>query len=357
LAIWDSVASGLLAGGSETLQSGIGDVFIGGKPQNRSRRTYDHAINGPLGVLADTLFEILGDRAPSAGAGIPQDIQERLERLFSAGGEGADHAICETAVRLNWLFYLDPNWVAAKLIPMFSFDSNQAEPAWNGFLHNNNLGVPELFELLKPHFLRVFELTSVWHWDDQAVARLSEFLVIACYWNRKTRRYLSYADVRVALQHADDEGRSHALWQLGAIIREQKAWKWFGKPFIVGAWPREARYQTVYSSRQFAGIAEDSGDNFPDVVRTVSPLLIPSNQLDLLVYKTKEREDDDEENAANLPRKFPTAMLMLLDKLVPDDPSLAPYDLGLVVNTIADADASLRQDPRWRRLSRIVHAR
>jgi hypothetical protein len=240
---------------------------------------------------------------------------------------------------------------------MFSFESYQAEPAWNGYLHSENLSVAELFALLKPHFLRAFENTSVWHWDDQSVTRLSEFLVIACYWNQKGGRYISYAEARLALQRADDESRAHAIWLLHSIIRDQKAWRSFGKPFIVNAWPREARYQTALSSGQFAAIAEDSGDNFPDVGRTLSPLLIPSNQLDLFVYKAKEREGDDEEKAANLPRRFPVTMLALLDRLVPDDPSLAPYDLGSLVNTIAEADASLRQDPRWRRLSRIVHAR
>jgi len=354
LAIWDSILKGLALDGAKPLESGIGDTFIGGKPQNRSRRTYGHAINGPIGAMAETLFKILDDRKLSAGSGIPNDIQERLERLLAAPGEGADHAVSETTIRLTWLFYLDPNWVAERLIPLFSLDSSEAEPAWNGFLHNQYLGAAELFALLKPHFLNVFELFSTWRWDDQAADRLHEFLVIACYWNRKSGQYVDFAEARLALQRSNDEGRSHAIWLLGSIITEQNAWKSFGKPFILRAWPREARYQTASSSRQFASIAEASGEYFPDVVRTLSPLLIASNQLDLFVYKTKETEGD-EENSASLPRKFPNAMLTLLDRLVPDDPSLAPYDLASIVNAMADSDASLRQDPRWRRLNRIVH--
>jgi hypothetical protein len=240
---------------------------------------------------------------------------------------------------------------------MFSADSIWAEPAWNGFLHSQNLVTPELFALLKPNFLRVFELFVTWRWDDQPVERLHDFLVIACYWHRKSGRYIDFAEARVALQHSNDSGRSHAIWLLSSIIAGQNAWKSFGKPFILNAWPREARYQTSSSSRQFAALAEAAGDNFPDVVRTLSPLLIPSSQLDLFVYKAKEREGDDEENAAKLPRKFPSAMLTLLDRLVSDDPSLAPFELGSLVNTIADADAGLRQDARWRRLNRIVQAR
>jgi hypothetical protein len=357
LLIWDAVLDGLISNGADTLQSGIGDVTVGGKPQNRSRRTYSHAINGPIGVLAETLFEILDDRKIPANSGIPDEIRTRLLRLFATPGEGADHAICETTIRLNWLFYLDPKWVEEKLVPMFSPENDFAEPAWNGYLHSQALAGPDLFTFLKPHFLRVFESYSSWGWDEQPIARLNEFLVIACYWNKKAGRYVSYPEARLALQRATEEGRSHALWLLGSIIDDLKAWRSFGRPFIVKAWPREARYQTEASSRQLAAIAEDAGDNFPEVVRTISALLVPSRQLDLFVYKAADRADVDEEKAANLPRKFPAAMLVLLDKLVPDDPSLAPYDLGSIVNTIVSAEPSLRQDFRWRRLNRIVHAR
>jgi len=357
LGIWDIVVGGLCAGGEEASQSGLGEVSVGGKSINRSRRTYDHAINSPIGAMADALFRILDDRKLTANSGIPNDIRPRLERLFTSPGEGADHAICQTTIRLGWLFYLDPNWVALKLVPTFSIEDKLAEPAWNGYLHSSQLSVSELFSLLKPHFLRVFEIVTDWQWDNQPISQLSEFLVIACYWNLRTGRYVSYAEARRMLQRLSDEGRSHAIWLLGSIVRDRRAWKAFGRPFIERAWPRETRLQTESSSRQFAAIAEDSGNNFPDVVRTICPLLVPSSQLDLFVYKTGEKEGDHQESAADLPRKFPAAMLVLLDRLVPDDPNLAPFDLGSLVNTIAVSDPGLRQDPRWRRLNRIVHSR
>jgi len=202
----------------------------------------------------------------------------------------------------------------------------------------------------------VFETVQTWHWGDQAAERLHEFLVIVCYWNRRSRRYVGYAEARLALQRSTDDGRSHALWFLASVIKDQKAWRSLGKPFVLNAWPREARYQTETSSRQLAAIAEAAGDDFPDVVRTLEPFLVPSSQLDLFVYKD-DAGGDDEEGAPRIPRKFPRAMLAFLDRLVPDDPGLSAHELGFLVETIAGADPSLRQDPRWRRLSRIVQAR
>ena len=306
--------------------------------------------------MSEALFEILNDQNLGARTGIPREFCERLELVLAAPGEGADHAICEITIRLRWLFYLDPNWVKSRLIPWFSIEAHEAPPAWNALLHDNQLWPVELFTLLKSSFLRVFEVFTDWHWDDQPVSRLHEFLVLACYWHKKSGKYVDYAEARLALQRSNDDGRSHAIWFLSSIIADENVWNSFGKPFVLKAWPKEARCQTEASSRQLATIAEASGENFPDVVRTIGSLLVPSAQLDVFVYNTNEQEKGDDESRAKLPRKFPNAMLTLLDRLVPDDPSRAPYGLGPLINIIVEADAGLRQDSRWRRLNRIVHA-
>jgi hypothetical protein len=124
----------------------------------------------------------------------------RLERLFDAPGEGADYAICETTVRLRWLFYLDPKWVTERVIPFFDLTHPRSEPAWNGYLYTTELPEPELFALLKPHFLEVFPHSLSWAWDDEPIRRLNEFLVLACFRYLKDDRYVSYAEARAALQ-------------------------------------------------------------------------------------------------------------------------------------------------------------
>ncbi|MBR0785588.1 SIR2 family protein [Bradyrhizobium iriomotense] len=356
LRIWDSVLTGLTAGEPETLQSGLGETFVEGEPQGYSRRTYDHAINGPIGQMTEILYEILDDRKIGASAGIPTDIRSRIKVALNVAGEGRDHATCETTIRLAWLHYLDPNWVRDQIIPFFSLTHDLAQPAWNGFLHNQNLGVPELFALLKADFLELFEIFQDWRWDNQPIERLHEFLVIACYWNTNSNQYVEFAEARLALQRSSDDGRSEAISLLNSIIADQKAWHSFGKLFILKAWPRETVYQTPQTSRQFATIAENSGDDFPDVVRTISPLLVPTSQLDLFVYRAREREDESN-GSASLPRRFPSDMVALLSRLIPEDPALAPYDLAGLVTTLAEASPALRQDAKWRRLNRIAHTR
>ena len=176
--------------------------------------------------------------------------------------------------------------------------------------------------------------------------------MIASYWHQKDVRYVSFEEARVALQQSNDKNRAHAAWRLAIIVKEQRAWRSFGKPFIQLAWPREARFQSEATSRQFADMAEKSGNHFPDVVQTILPLLVPVEHLDVMIHRMKKDEDEKE---TQLAAKFPVPMLALLDRLVPDDPRTAPYDLVSVLNMMAAAAPRLRQDQRWRRLYNIVN--
>jgi hypothetical protein len=302
-----------------------------------------------MGKFAETLFDVLNDLKLPARHGLPLDIRLRLERLWDAPGEGADYAVSETARRLRWLFYVDPQWVKAKIIPFFHLDHTRAEPAWNAYLHDTELPVPELFGLLKPHFLEAFPHSSAWAWDHGPIHRLNEFLVIACWWNLKSHRYVNYAEARLALQQATKEGREHAIWFLANLVRDQNEWKAFGKNFVQRSWPRERKFQTSTSSRNFAHLAEEAGDEFPDVVRTILPLLGPVDHVDMLIY-SGTRDDGGTALAA----RFPDAMLSLLDRVVPDWSITPPHDLWEIIEMIVAAEPTLRQDQRWRRLEGIA---
>jgi hypothetical protein len=347
LPLWDAVIDHFFALGPEANESPRGTASIGGKPLNRSRRTREHSIAAPVGQLIETLFDALDDlKVPQAG-GIPADIRERLERLFDAPGEGADYAICETTVRLRWLFYLDPAWVTERVIPSFDLKHPRSEPAWNGYLYTTELPGPELFALLKPYFLKVFPHSSSWAWEDGPIRRLNEFLVVACFWNLKVHRYVSYAEARAALQQATEEGREHSIWFLTRIVHDLKKWRTFGKPFIQKAWPRELKFQTAASSRNFAHLAEEADNNFPDVVKTILPLLGPTDHSNMLIhYGTRDG------NA--LANRFPEAMLSLLDRVIPHEPRMPPHNLRQVLDMIVAAEPTLRQDQRWLRLDALA---
>ena len=166
LNLWDQLFEHFLAAGADATKSSLGDTFIRGKAQHRSRRTYEHAVSSPIGRMVAILLEILRFLELNAGARIPTQIRSRLERTLSVPGEGKDHSISELATHLTLLHYLDPDWVRQHLIAFFDPAHCDSEPAWSGYAYDSNRAGPELFTLLKPHFLKVFRSLTQWHWDD-----------------------------------------------------------------------------------------------------------------------------------------------------------------------------------------------
>ena len=67
LELFDDLVSGLLSGGEQGTDSGLGEVYIGGGPVEKSRRTLDHAINGPIGSATRALLSALAKREPAQG--------------------------------------------------------------------------------------------------------------------------------------------------------------------------------------------------------------------------------------------------------------------------------------------------
>ena len=302
--------------------------------------------------MAEGILQVLNSLERKRNNGIPIEIATRLERLLQPPGKHRDYAACRMARDLRWLYYVDPRWTRTHLLPMLASTHDLCEPAWNGLLEDGTLPDRKLFSLLKPHFLNCFALASDWRWNsDTPFNRLAERLIVACYWRRRTKSYVEFAEARVALRLIDDSARAHAIWFLANMASDPKVWKAFVKPFIQGAWPRESRFRTEAISRQLAFLAEQSGDNFPDVVKIIQPLLVPSEQLDITVHRAARSNND-----RSLAERFPASLLTLLDQLVPDRPSTTPYDLGTTLLAMAQSLPALRDDRRWKRLFKIASA-
>lgn len=350
----DKLLDGLLRNGTDATESAIGEVSLAGKTIKRSRRTTDHAINSPTGKVAELLFTYLDSLNLGKGSGIPVSIKTRLERLFASPGEGSDHAVCVTTHRLRWLHYLDPEWVEQRVVPWFNLQHPASEPAWNGYLYDNRLPAPDLFDLIKDSFLEAAVHVHRWNWGDRLPTKIHEFLILACFRHGRQAPYITFSEARSVLQKTDDAGRSHSIWFLSRLVKDKKKWRSRGKPFLDKAWPREAICQTSETSQRFMSLAEGATDNFDEIVYAILPFLVPVKRLDMYLYKLKK---DGTEEDLNLPAKHPEATLDLLARVVPSEAEFAPYDrqsLSSVLEMVGMAKPKLRQTDKWRRLNRIA---
>ena len=344
LSIFDALLEKLFTGEAEVEQSG--------EYQDRSRKTYDHAVSAPVSKATELLLELLNSQRPKEGSGVPPEIKSRLERLFDAPGEGTDHAVYVVVSQLRWLDYIDPEWVRTKIIPWFDLEHPASEPAWNGFVYSNGLPKPELFSLIKSDFLNMIVHAARRNWDDHSLQKLHEVLVLGCFLHQDNDAYITFEEARQVLQKTNASGRTHSLWFFTRIVDEKHAWRRFGKPFLEKAWPKESRFQTEQTSRQLVDLAERAGDFFPEVVRTILPYLVRIFQDgDVLLNGLAERNDGEVDG---LPTRFPDATLMLIDKIIPDDPDRMPYNLDSLIEMISEAKPRLRQDSRWRRLKDLA---
>ena len=345
LSIFDALLYKLFKGGSEATESRIGNTYTDGESQDRSRRTFDQAINSPVGDATELLLDLLSSQGPEKGSGIPPEIKFRLERLLDAPGEGADHAVCIVARQFDKFNDIDPEWVRTTIVPWFNLEHPASESAWNGFPYDG-LPEPELFSLIKSDFLN-----AIIHVARRN--RAHEFLILGCFLHQDNDAYITFEEAHQVLQKTSDSGRSHSLWfLLTQFIDENQAWRRFGKLFLEKAWPKESRFQTEQTSRYLVELAVRAGDFFSEVVQTILPYMVPIFQDgDVLLIDLVQQNDGEVDG---LPTRFPDATLMLIDKIIPDDPDQVPYELDSLTEMIAEAKPNLRQDRRWRRLKALA---
>lgn len=348
-AVYDHVVDSILNGGEDIVKSSLGEVLYGGEEVQRSRRTYCHAFNGTVGICVTALFHAM-PRESEAGALIPDHIKSRLERLFQAPGEGADHAVSITTRYLNWLMRIDPDWTERCIMPMLDFDHPAAEPAWNGFLNGNNPS-QQLAAITKPMLLDLIPWVSQFSWDRDYSEIVAQWLGFMRIFSRDESAGLSRIEMRAALRTMSDDTRNRFVFWLGRVGQSNESgWTNYVIPFVDECWPTERRYRTAGAMRAWIGLLDDTGDSFPTVYEAVKKFLVPLEMNDHPFYRfTREINDEKTITAA-----FPEETLDLINRATPEVLSRVPYELPKILGIIYECAPCLRSDPRYLRLIDLV---
>jgi hypothetical protein len=350
-AVYDHIVDGILSGGADAANSGLGEVLLAGKVIQRSRRTFDHAINGPIGMCAVALFHAVPGERQEARSLIPDRIKSRVERLFTAPGEGADHAVSITASKLNWLMFVDPSWTQERLIPMLAFEHPASEPAWNGFLHGGRVPWPPLAEIIKPLLLDLVPWVEKLSWDRNVSEVAAQWLGFMRVFHPDEPNGLSRREMRSVFRAMSDDTRNRFIFWLGQVgQRNENGWAKHVIPLINADWPRERRYRTSASIRAWIGLLDDTGDSFAAVYEAVKKFLVPVEANDHPFYRFT-REISDEKPITAL---FPEATLDFMNRVTPQALTRPPYELPKVLALIAETEPGLKSDPRYLRLIDLV---
>ncbi|EAO3108651.1 hypothetical protein E3I62_22515 [Salmonella enterica] len=350
-AVYDHVIEGILSGGADATRSGFGEVIRNGEVVIQSRRTFSHAINGPVGKCTQALFQVMPSEEKKAGSLIPYSIKSRIERLFTAPGEGADHTIAITTRNLNWLMFVDPAWAKEWLIPILDLKHPAAEPAWNGYLHCNDMPSIAVADLIKPCFLNLIPWIESLSWEKDYSVRASQWLGLMRMFHPDEPSSPSRNEMRSILRALSDEARNRFISWLGLVgQKNESGWVKYVIPLIREDWPKERQYRTTSSVKAWIGLLDDTGDNFPAVYDAVKTHLVPIETIDHLFYRFTR---DIGGNGA-IAAIFPETTLDLMDKITPQIFTRTSGELQKILELIEDTDTSLIKDSRYLRLIALV---
>lgn len=352
--VFDAIIAGLVSDDGSAINSARGETRIGGEIINSSRRTYGHAINGPVGRATEGLINALNGLKLSENAGIPEAFKTRIERLLAAPGEGSDHAAAILIRQLRWLFHIDPEWVLERILPWFAFSHPASEPAWNAFLSAAALPQIEVGQRLKPLLLELFPRIYSWNWDRDLAKIAAQMVVELAVYREGKPDGISINEARSCIREMSDSNRRDVIFRLGRIgQRADGGWASHVVPFIERTWPRERKFRTSEMVAAWVQMLDDTGDEFPLVLRSVMRYLVPvENETHWLYRFTREVGGEKP-----LTAKHPSAVLDLLDAIVPNDPSAAPIELAEILDLIEATDPSLARDRRYFRLIDLVERR
>lgn len=346
--LWDVIFSALQGGGIEAVISGIGEVTVGGRVIQKSRKTLNHAINAPVGHLVEALFKTLGEKTLEKNEKLPGEVSLRLEQCLRSLGEGGDHAVLLLARDLSWLYFVDFKWTRNIVFPCSNLTSPRAEAFWNGFITMKQVPQnPTLFAALKKPFLHLFDHPVDWFVDDDLERKAAHILIIANYWRRNSKLYLSDADCRETLKKMSDGGRQSALWMVHQIIDEGDGWTSFGKRFFSDIWPQESRFQTSGTSRTLMMIADDKSNLFPEIVAVIEDYLRPIEHADSAIFSLRRPTEPDH---VPMSKRWPKQVLEVANRIIEPQGSYVPYGLDGLLSDIAEAEPAVRTTELWRRL-------
>lgn len=339
---WDAIFDALKDGGPQTESA-----LLSGEEGR-----YDKAINSPIGEATDALLTILNAKKLKANAEMPEAFASRLQACLAVHGDAGQHAASIIGRSFRWLAYIAPTWAGSQILPRFDFGHAQAIATWDGYLADNQLPRPHWFQRLKPYFISAVERGELWQ-GRHGAQRLGEFLTFAAALTTPKRMLITTEEARAALQATTGEVRQAALGQLIEIVGEKNGWKKYGARFLTDVWPLEVRHQTNETTAAWLRIATESGDEFPKAARAIaqSGVLTPVQELDTFTWTMRGREKD----SVPIAKAYPVEALALLDAVIATQREFPPYDLRAVLELMAEANPSIRQDSRWIRLRSIGH--
>jgi hypothetical protein len=157
------------------------------------------------------------------------------------------------------------------------------------------------------------------------------------------------------LLHADDDFRSHILWQIerwSEIKEKDLGEKWAEKlsELLRDVWPSHKSAKTPLVSARLFDLAFSNVERFPEIAEIILPQLTTIDRDHLTLHILRKSK-------GNIVELYPQKTLKLLHAVLPDNVATWPYNIGETLQRISEADSSLNSDEKLLELKRKWNAR
>lgn len=305
------------------------------------------AINHPIGLATEALFDWWGQKGLADGQGLPTELRSIFSELCDVSVEKYRAAHVVLAGNLLLLFRVDQAWTEQHPLPLFSWqqDATEALAVWIGFLPYARIH-PPLWERLKGDFL---ETTR--HFRE--LGRLDKHYAALLAWaSLEMRDLFQENELAEAMNVLPDQAKvqvAEALVEALDSAGDQRAEYWENRvrPYLNSTiWPKSNEVRTPEMSECMARLCVAAGKAFPTALDELRVWLQPLKHHGHVVYRLHQ---------AGLCPQFPEETLEFLSLITDRDSPVWPSPtLKECLDSIAQTRSDLRNAPRYQELSRYL---
>ena len=297
------------------------------------------AINSIAGWITEALIKLLASKKPKKKDGLPDPWKEKFDLILGLPGNSRQYGLVLLSHQLTWLYWLDKGWSERTLLQLLG-DENRAidaEAVWAGFFWGARMPNEPLYRRLKPHLLGIASKRNRRRRRHGEV--LGGILLAGWAYEKRGKRLVSSKELHNVILDADEEFRGHLIWQLNRWSKEEEEWAKRVVPFLTEVWPRHKKARTPSISSRLVDLAIDQGDRFPEVIKTILPLLGHGDPNSISLYRLASQ-------SSNIAETYPRDTLTLLYQILSEDASTWPYGAESLVQSLLRYDSQLHGDPQ-----------
>lgn len=310
-------------------------------PESGNDHPLASAINNLIGHTTKALLNSFFNIKPKDDDGLPDEIKKLFTLICEDDNTDYYHGRTILCANIIALFRIDFEWTDKYLLPLFSWSNkSQAASAWSGFLWSPRLYVP-LFTCFKEQFLETADHYYLLKENPD------QYAIVLTHLGLESMDDYSNGELRKAMVALPTSGLKIVARTLSRSLENagdssNEFWKKNVAPFWQNIWPQNNQLASADLTSYIALIAINSGDEFPNAFMAIQYWLKPIDDWAYIVRQVLEK---------NICSKWPKVALSLLSKIVDLKTNWAPGDLNKCLNSIIEADSSLKEDYNYIKLS------